>query len=373
MYRKLDRKLKILVAFGTRPEAIKMCPVINELYKRVEVETVVCVTGQHRELLTDAMSVFGVGADVDLKLMRGNQSLAYVTAEVITGIGRVLDELRPDAVMVHGDTSSAFATALAAFYARIPVAHVEAGLRTHDISSPFPEELNRRSVAMMAKLHFAPTPYAANNLYEEGVSPDKVAVTGNTAVDALKYTLKQDFEHHLVTDNVGKRLVFLTVHRRESHGKTMKEMLMAVREVAERFEDVHFICPVHPNPSVSRVTYEILGECNQVSLCEPLDVIECHNIISKCLMVLTDSGGLQEEATALGKPVIVMRNVTERPEGILAGASRLAGTNKEQIVATVSAVLSDHTVLESMANAKSPYGDGFASKRIVDFLLEKIL
>ncbi len=369
----MNRKLKILVAFGTRPEAIKMCPVIKELYGRTEVETLVCVTGQHKELLKDAMSAFGVTADVDLKLMKSGQSLSYVTAEVLAGIARMLDEMRPDAVMVHGDTSSAFATSLAAFYASIPVAHVEAGLRTHDVYSPFPEELNRRSVAMTAKLHFAPTHYAANNLYEEGVSPDRVVVTGNTAVDALKYTLREDFVHPLITENMGKRLVFLTAHRRESHGKTMEEMLRAVRAIAERFDDVHFICPVHPNPKVSEITRKTLGECNQVSLCPPLGVVECHNIIAKCHMVLTDSGGLQEEAAALGKPVVVMRNVTERPEGILAGVARLAGTDREQIVATVSTVLSDSTVFDSMASAKSPYGDGFASKKIVDFLLEKIL
>lgn len=369
----MDRKLKILVAFGTRPEAIKMCPVIRELYSRPNVETVVCVTGQHRELLTGTMGAFGVSADVDLKLMKGSQSLAYVTSEVLMGMARVLDEIRPDAVMVHGDTSSAFATSLAAFYTGIPVGHVEAGLRTHDIYSPFPEELNRRSIAMTAKLHFAPTSYAANNLYEEGVSPDRVAVTGNTAVDALKYTVTQGFEHSLLNDNYGKRLVFLTAHRRESHGRIMAEMLMAVREVAARFDDVHFLCPVHPNPRVSDITYKILGECKQVSLCAPLGVVECHNIISKCYMVLTDSGGLQEEAAALGKPVVIMRNVTERPEGILAGVARLAGTDREQIVATVSKVLSDLDTFESMASAKSPYGDGFASKKIVDFLLKKIL
>lgn len=373
MDRKVDRKLKILVAFGTRPEAIKMCPVIKELYGRREVETFVCATGQHKELLNDAMEAFGVSADVDLGLMRGEQSLAYITAEVLTGMSRVLDEFIPDAVMVHGDTASAFATSLAAFYKGIPVAHVEAGLRTHDIYSPFPEELNRRNVAMTARLHFAPTAYAANNLYEEGISPDRVAVTGNTAVDALKYTVKQNFEHPLLVRNEKKRLIFLTAHRRESHGRAMEEMLLAVRTIASNFEDVHFICPVHPNPKVSEITNKILGECRQVSLCAPLGVVECHNIISKCHMVLTDSGGLQEEAAALGKPTVVMRNVTERPEGILAGVARLAGTDREQIVATVSTVLSDSAVFESMASAKSPYGDGSASKRIVDFLLEKIL
>lgn len=369
----MNKKLKILVAFGTRPEAIKMCPVIKELYGRTDIETLVCVTGQHRELLADAMSAFCVSADVNLKLMRGSQSLAYVTSEVLTGISCLLEEMQPDAVLVHGDTSSAFATALAAFYAGIPVAHVEAGLRTHDICSPFPEEFNRRGVAITAKLHFAPTSYAANNLYEEGISPDKVAVTGNTAVDALKYTVVQDFEHPLISENGGKRLIFLTAHRRESHGKTMEEMLLAVRKVAERFDDVHFICPVHPNPSVSEITHKILGGFGRVSLCRPLGVVECHNILSKCHMVLTDSGGLQEEAAALGKPVVVMRNETERPEGILAGVARLAGTDREQIVATVSTVLSSNEVFESMRNAKSPYGDGFASKRIVDFLLEKFL
>ena len=369
----MNKKLKIFVAFGTRPEAIKMCPVIKELYGRQNVETLVCVTGQHRELLPDAMGAFGVNADVNLKLMRGSQSLSYVTSEVLTGISCLLDQMQPDAVLVHGDTTSAFATSLAAFYAGIPVAHVEAGLRTHDIYSPFPEELNRRSIAMTARIHFAPTSYAANNLYEEGVSHDRVVVTGNTAVDALKYTVETDFYHSLISENKGKRLVFLTAHRRESHGKTMEEMLLAVKTVAERFDDVHFICPVHPNPNVSDITHKVLGNCSKVSLCRPLGVVECHNIISRCHMVLTDSGGLQEEAAALGKPVVVIRNETERPEGILAGVARLAGTDREQIVATVSTVLSDNEVFESMTRAKSPYGDGFASKRIVDFLLEQFL
>ena len=369
----MNKKMKILVAFGTRPEAIKMCPVIKELYGRQEVEIFVCLTGQHRELLSDAMSVFGVNADFNLKLMRGSQSLSYVTSKVITGISCLLEQIQPDAILVHGDTSSAFATALAGFYVGIPVAHVEAGLRTHDIYSPFPEELNRRSIAMTARLHFAPTSYAANNLYEDGISHDRVIVTGNTAVDALNYTVVQNFEHPLISANDGKRLVFLTAHRRESHGKTMEEMLLAVRVVAERFDDIHFICPVHPNPNVSEITQKVLGKCTRVSLCPPLSVVECHNIISRCHMVLTDSGGLQEEAAALGKPVVVMRNETERPEGILAGVARLAGTDREQIVATVSTVLSDDGVFESMARAKSPYGDGFASKRIVDFLLDKIL
>lgn len=370
---RLNKKMKILVAFGTRPEAIKMCPVIKELRGRDEVETIVCVTGQHRELLADAMRAFGVSADVDLGLMRGSQTLAYVTSEVLGGMSDVLEKIRPDVVMVHGDTSSAFATALAAFYKGIPVTHVEAGLRTHDVRSPFPEELNRRSIAMMADLHFAPTGYAANNLYEEGISPEVVAVTGNTAVDALKYTVNANFSHPLLNESDGKRLIFLTAHRRESHGRAMEEMLLAVRAIAERFDDVRFICPVHPNPSVREITYKILGECSQVSLCEPLGVVDCHNIISKCHVVLTDSGGLQEEAASLGKPTLIMRNVTERPEGILSGVARLAGTDREQIVATLSAVLSDSTAFESMKSAKSPYGDGNASKRIVDFLLEKIL
>lgn len=370
---RLNKKMKILVAFGTRPEAIKMCPVIKELRRRDEVETIVCVTGQHRELLADAMRAFGVSADVDLGLMRGSQTLAYVTSEVLGGMSDVLEKIRPDVVMVHGDTSSAFATALAAFYKGIPVTHVEAGLRTHDVRSPFPEELNRRSIAMMADLHFAPTAYAANNLYEEGISPEVVAVTGNTAVDALKFTVNANFSHPLLNESDGKRLIFLTAHRRESHGRAMEEMLLAVRAIAARFDDVRFICPVHPNPSVREITYKILGECRQVSLCEPLGVVDCHNIISKCHVVLTDSGGLQEEAAALGKPTLIMRNVTERPEGILAGVARLAGTDREQIVATLSAVLSDSIAFESMKSAKSPYGDGNASKRIVDFLLEKIL
>ena len=355
-------KKKILIAFGTRPEAIKMCPLIKELEGRAQIDVKVVFTGQHH-MAREVMEVFGVIPDYDMNIMRPSQSLFDITENILSGIRDILCREAPWAVVVHGDTSTAFTVALAAFYADIPVYHVEAGLRSHDARLPFPEEFNRRAVSLVASKHFAPTARAAENLIHEGVRASDVYVTGNTVIDAMRYTLKEDYR---VTD--GERLIFLTAHRRESIGKPLEEMLLAVREIADGYEDVRVMYPVHPNPRIGKIARDILGDCKRVTLCSPLGVVECHNVMSRSYILLTDSGGIQEEGAALGVPVLVMRDVTERPEGILAGVSRLAGTDRCQIVATVRDILDHKDAHDRMSAAKNPYGDGNACKIISDII-----
>lgn len=367
------KRKKIMAVFGTRPEAVKMCPLVRELKGRDSADICVCVTGQHREMLWEVMRELDVSAERDLGVMKSSQTLFDVTSGVLEGMKEVLTSESPDVVLVHGDTATAFAVSLACFYLGIPTAHVEAGLRTGDIRSPFPEEFNRRAIALTASYHFAPTTAAAENLLRESVPPSCVFVTGNTVVDTVRYTLRESYTHPLLEGTEGKRIVFLTAHRRESLGAPLEQMLSAVRQVAETYDDVLVIYPVHPNPCVATVAETILGDCPRVRLCSPLGVIDCHNIMARSYILVTDSGGLQEEGAALRKPVLIMRNVTERPEGLAAGVARLVGTETESVFRSVSSLLENGALYSQMSLAPNPYGDGNASARIADILEERLL
>lgn len=353
---------KILAVFGTRPDAIKMCPLVLELKKRGSLKVKVCLTGQHREMLDSVTETFGIKADFDLSVMERAQTLSDVTAKIIDGITPILQKEKPELVLVHGDTTTAFAAALAAFYLKIPVAHVEAGLRTYRIDSPYPEEFNRRAVSLISTYDFAPTEAAKANLIGEGKDPDRVFVTGNTVIDALKYTVKE------AQRSEDGRLVLLTAHRRENIGEPMRNIFSAVKRVAEKYDDIKIVYPMHPNPAVRGIAREILGGCDKVLLTEPLDIVEFHTLLAQSYCVLTDSGGVQEEAAALGKPVLVLRDTTERTES---GALMLVGTNEEKIVREFERLLEDEELYIKMKNAPSPYGDGNASVRIAD-IIERI-
>ena len=359
---------KIMLVFGTRPEAIKMCPLVRELRSRAGLCTVVCVTGQHREMLHGVLSAFGVSADYDLSIMRQSQTLFDVTGDVLEGMERVLLRELPDVLLVHGDTTTAFAAALAAFYLKIPVGHVEAGLRTGDIYSPYPEEFNRQSLSLIAKYHFAPTERARENLLREGREQASVFLVGNTVIDALGSTVRDDFSHPVLAWARDGRLVLLTAHRRESLGEPLRRVFRAVRRAVEEREDVRLVYPVHMNPAVRSLAREELEGCSRIQLIEPLDTVEFHNFLARCYLALTDSGGIQEEAPALGKPTLVLRDTTERPEGIEAGVARLAGTDEARVYLELSRLLDDKSLYTAMARAQNPYGDGFASARIADIL-----
>ena len=358
----------IMLVFGTRPEAIKMCPLVTELKSRDGFKTVVCVTGQHRQMLDMVLKTFHVTPDWDLSVMREKQTLFDVTANVLNGIKGVLEEVKPDVVLVHGDTSTTFATALACFYLQIPLGHVEAGLRTHDLYSPFPEEFNRQAVGILAKYHFAPTAMAKENLLREGKPEDSIYVTGNTAIDALKTTVREHYSHPELEWAAGSRLILLTAHRRENLGQPMHNMFRAIRRVLDEHPDVKAIYPIHMNPLVRRIAEEELGGSERVRMIAPLDVLDFHNFLARSFLILTDSGGIQEEAPSLGKPVLVMRNTTERWEGIAAGTLKLAGTSEEGIYREFTALLTDSAAYEAMSKASNPYGDGFACRRIADIL-----
>lgn len=363
---------KIMLIFGTRPEAIKMCPLVRALRERGSVQTVVCVTGQHRGMLDSVLAAFGVRPDYDLDIMTAGQTLFDVTARVLLGVREVLEKERPDMVAVHGDTTTAYAAALGAFYLHIPIAHVEAGLRTHDMARPFPEEFNRQSVSLMADRHFAPTAAAAENLLREGRCAEQVFVTGNTAIDALRYTVRQDFTHPLLDWARDGRLVLLTAHRRENLGRPLEQMLRAARRVAEEREDVRIIYPVHMNPAVRGAAEDILGGQQNIRLVLPLDVVDFHNILARAYLVLTDSGGIQEEAPALGKPVLVMRETTERPEGVAAGTLKLVGCEEQGIYENTLRLLDDGEAYAAMASSQNPYGDGHAAERICEQMEQRI-
>ncbi len=360
---------KIMAVFGTRPEAIKMCPVIIELKKRKDVDLYVCVTGQHREMLRSVLDIFGVSADCDLDIMKSGQTLFDITFSITERLKAVLEREKPDVVLVHGDTTSAFAASLACFYMKIPVGHVEAGLRTYDVYSPYPEEFNRRAIDITAEYLFAPTKLSAENLLREGADERKISVTGNTAIDAMKYTVREGYSSPVTEWAKDSRMILLTAHRRESIGKAMREMFGAVRRIADEFEDVRIVYPVHPNPQVRKAAGEMLSGRERIKLIEPLDVCGFHNLMAKSYLILTDSGGIQEEAPSLAKPVLVLRDVTERPEGIKAGTLKLAGTSGESIYSACKNLLCDKAEYEKMACAKNPYGDGKASERIADVLL----
>ncbi len=358
----------VMLVFGTRPEAIKMCPLVNELKKRPGIRTVVCVSGQHREMLDAVLRAFNVVPDYDLAIMKDRQTLFDITVNILERIRAVLEEVKPDVVLVHGDTSTTFVTALACFYMQIPVGHVEAGLRTYNIYSPYPEEFNRQAVSVIAKYNFAPTELSRENLLREGRKPESIYVTGNTAIDALKTTVRADYTHPELEWAAGSRLIMITAHRRENLGEPMHRMFRAIRRIIEEHPDVRAIYPIHMNPVVREEANAELGGCDRIRIIEPLDVLDFHNFLSRSYLILTDSGGIQEEAPSLGKPVLVMRDTTERPEGIAAGTLRLVGTEEETIYKNFKELLEDRAAYDRMAHASNPYGDGFASVRIADAL-----
>lgn len=360
---------KILLVFGTRPEAIKMCPLVNELKTREGIKTTVCVSGQHRQMLDQVLEAFHVVPDYDLSIMKDRQTLFDITTNILDRIKAVLEEVKPDVVLVHGDTSTTFVTALACFYMQIPVGHVEAGLRTNDIYSPYPEEFNRQAVSIISRYNFAPTEQARQNLLSEGKRPESIFVTGNTAIDALRTTVREDYSHPELVWASDSRLILITAHRRENLGEPMNNMFRAIRRVMDEHTDVKAIYPIHMNPIVRKTADEFLGGDDRIHIIEPLDVLDFHNFLARCFLVLTDSGGIQEEAPSLGKPVLVMRNTTERPEGIAAGTLKLVGTDEEVIYRSFKQLLEDNEEYARMSNACNPYGDGFACKRIADILV----
>ena len=359
---------KVMLVFGTRPEAIKMCPLVNELKTRKEIETIVCVTGQHRQMLDQVLEAFSVVPDYDLSVMKERQTLFDVTTNILNRIREVLETVRPDVVLVHGDTSTTFVTALACYYLQIPVGHVEAGLRTYNIYSPYPEEFNRQAVGIIAAYHFAPTELSKENLLKEGKKPETIYVTGNTAIDALKTTVRKDYTHPVLEWTKDSRLIMITAHRRENLGEPMKHMFRAIRRVCDEHPDIKAVYPIHMNPAVRETAQAILGDDERIRIIEPLDVLDFHNFLARSYLILTDSGGIQEEAPSLGKPVLVMRDTTERPEGIAAGTLKLVGTDEGTIYENFKMLLEDQEAYRKMSTASNPYGDGFASKRIADIL-----
>ena len=359
---------KVMLVFGTRPEAIKMCPLVRELKTRPGLTTLVCVTGQHRQMLDQVLQAFDVVPDYDLAIMKDRQTLFDVTAAILERIRPVLEQARPDVVLVHGDTSTTFATALACYYLQVPVGHVEAGLRTYNIYSPYPEEFNRQAVGLVARHHFAPTELSRQNLLKEGKDPAQIYVTGNTAIDALKTTVRSDYTHPELDWAAGSRLILLTAHRRENLGEPMRHMFRAIRRIVDEHSDLKVIYPIHMNPVVRQTAAEIFGGDARFHLIEPLDVLDFHNFLARSYLILTDSGGIQEEAPSLGKPVLVMRDTTERPEGIAAGTLKLVGTQEETIYREFKRLLEDPAAYEAMAHAANPYGDGRACARIADIL-----
>lgn len=365
--------VKLLVVFGTRPEAIKMCPLVKEFRQRNKMEVRVCVTGQHREMLEQVLNLFHVVPEYDLQIMQKEQTLFDITTRVLNGMKDVLEDYKPDLVFVHGDTSTAFATSLACFYLQIPVAHVEAGLRTNNIYSPFPEEYNRQAISIVAKYHFAPTQMARYNLRLEGKPFENIYVTGNTVIDALKTTVRDDYKSEITEWAKGSRLIMMTAHRRENLGEPMRRMFRAIRRVVDNYPDVKVVYPMHPNPEVRTVAYEVLGGSERIRLIEPLDAFDFHNMMNHSYFIMSDSGGVQEEAPAMGKPVLVMRDETERPEGLEAGTLQLVGTDEEIIYYACRSLLDDPEKYEKMSTARNPYGNGTASKKIADIVEKDFL
>lgn len=364
-------KIKVMTVFGTRPETIKMAPLVKELKSREEIETIVCVTAQHRQMLDQVLNAFHIVPDYDLDIMKQGQTLSDITTRVLQGLEKVIKEVQPDIVLVHGDTTTTFAGALAAFYNQVAIGHVEAGLRTYNKYSPFPEEANRQFVGNIADMNFAPTQQSRDNLLREGKNPESIIVTGNTAIDALQTTVKEEYQDE-ITDWVGAdKMIMLTAHRRENLGEPMRNMFRAIKRIIEKYEDIKVVYPVHMNPVVVQTAEEIFGDCDRVKLIKPLEVVEFHNLLNKSYLILTDSGGIQEEAPSLGKPVIVLRDTTERPEGIAAGTLKLAGTDEEVIYRMIDELLTDKEEYNRMSKASNPYGDGKASKRIVDAIIDK--
>lgn len=367
-----NKRKKVMTVFGTRPEAIKICPLVNEMKKRSSLEVVVCVTAQHRQMLDQVLKTFDVTPDYDLNIMKDRQTLFDITTNILNGIKSILEEVKPDVVLVHGDTSTTFVTALACFYLQIPVGHVEAGLRTYNIYSPYPEEFNREAVSIISQYNFAPTPLAKFNLLKEGRNPDSIYVTGNTVIDAMKHTVQPDY-HHPELDWVGSdKLIFITAHRRENLGKPMHHMFRAIRRVLDEHPECKAIYPIHMNPVVREAAEQELADCDRIHIIEPLEVFDCHNFEARSYLCLTDSGGIQEECPSYGIPVLVMRDTTERPEGVKAGTLRLVGTDEEIIYNTFTELLDSEESYKKMSRAVNPYGDGHACERIADILEGKV-
>lgn len=364
--------IKVMSVFGTRPEAIKMAPLVKELESRKEIESIVCVTAQHREMLDQVLETFQIKPDYDLNIMKQGQTLGDVTTRALNGLEEVIKECRPDIVLVHGDTTTTFAGALAAFYNQVDIGHVEAGLRTYDKYSPFPEEMNRQMVDCMTDMYFAPTELSKSNLLKQNIDESKIYITGNTAIDAMSTTVKEDYDHeelHWIGED--ERMILLTAHRRENLGDPMRNIFRAIKRLTEEFPDIKVLYPIHKNPKVREVAQEIFGDMDKIKMIEPLEVFDFHNFINKSYMILTDSGGIQEEAPSLGKPVLVLRDTTERPEGIDAGTLKLVGTDENVIYEEAKRLLEDKKAYAKMSKASNPYGDGLASKRIVDAIIEK--
>ena len=362
--------IKVMSVFGTRPEAIKMAPLVKELERRKEVESVVCVTAQHREMLDQVLETFKIKPDYDLDIMKQGQSLSDITSRVLQGLESVIKDVKPDIVLVHGDTTTTFAGALAAFYNKTAIGHVEAGLRTNDKYSPFPEEMNRQMVDCMTDMYFAPTELSRQNLLDENIDKDKIYVTGNTAIDAMATTVNDSYTHpELDWINDDERLILVTAHRRENLGDPMRNIFKAIRKIVNEFKDVKVLYPIHLNPKVRDVAHEVFDGCDRVKLIEPLEVFDFHNFINRCYMIMSDSGGVQEEAPSLGKPVLVLRDTTERPEGIAAGTLKLVGTDEDNIYREAKRLLTDKDVYDNMSKAVNPYGDGHASERIAEAII----
>ena len=357
----------VMVVFGTRPEAIKMCPLVNELKSRDGIKTIVAVTGQHREMLDQVLNTFGVVPDYDLSIMQAKQTLFDITVKVLEGMKKIIEECKPDLILVHGDTSTSFSTALAAYYLGVKVGHVEAGLRTYNIHSPYPEEFNRQGIGIVSEMNFAPTLTAKENLVREGKDPATIFVTGNTVIDALKTTHQDDYSHPVIDSLKGNRMVLITAHRRENLDK-LRSMFSAVKRVLDEHDDVRAVYPIHPNPLVRQAASEVFKDDDKLQLIEPLNVIDFHNFMSRSYLILTDSGGVQEEAPGFGVPVLVLRDTTERPEGVAAGTLKLVGTDEEAIYKEFSLLLDDKAEYEKMSHAINPYGDGFACDRIADII-----
>ncbi|WP_017549612.1 non-hydrolyzing UDP-N-acetylglucosamine 2-epimerase [Salinicoccus carnicancri] len=357
---------KIMTIFGTRPEAIKMAPLVLELEKDPELEPIVVVTAQHREMLDQVMDIFGITADFDLNIMKQGQTLSEVTGRVIEGLESVIKEAEPDMILVHGDTTTTFAGSLAAFYNEVDIGHVEAGLRTYNKYSPFPEEMNRQMTGVLADLHFSPTDQSRENLLKENKDETYISVTGNTAIDALKTTVNEEYKSEIIEKHKDKKVILLTAHRRENIGMPMENIFSAVREIVEEFDDVTVVYPIHKNPKVREIAAKYLSDHDRIEIIEPLDVFDFHNFAAKSHIILTDSGGVQEEAPSLGKPVLVLRDTTERPEGVEAGTLKLAGIQKENIYNMTKELLTEDEMYERMASAANPYGDGRASERICE-------
>ena len=363
--------IKVMSIFGTRPEAIKMAPLVKELERRKEIESIVCVTAQHREMLDQVLNTFDIKPDYDLNIMKQGQSLADVTTRALVGLEEVIKEVKPDIVLVHGDTTTTFAGALAAFYNQVAIGHVEAGLRTYDKYSPYPEEMNRQMVDRLSDMYFAPTEISKNNLLKENIDESKIYITGNTAIDAMSTTVDENYTHpELDWINAGERMILLTAHRRENLGEPMRHIFRAIKRIVDEFNDVKVIYPIHMNPKVREVANEVFGDADRVKLIEPLEVFDFHNFQNKSYIILTDSGGIQEEAPSLGKPVLVLRDTTERPEGIKAGTLKLVGTDEDVIYEETKKLLLDKNEYEKMSKASNPYGDGHASERIVDAIIK---